>query len=337
MVAGSATGQVYVDSSAVGGANDGSSWSDAYLYLQDALSEARGAGEAVDVWVAAGTYRPDERTGDPCGLDPCSLGDESATFSLASDVGLYGGFPVGGGAWEARDPNANVTILSGDLLGNDVLAPDPCLLALDPCAIVDDPCRADNSVHVVSASGTDATAILDGFVIEGGHSPDGVGAGINIADSDVVIRNCVLRRNVAYSFVGENFGGGALMALHGSPLIEDCVFSGNMGSSGGAAKTLSSFVTFARCRFERNAVFAHSGGAVRIQNGAVQFEGCEFNENMSRDAGGGAISFLGSHVTFRACGFFWQLDAERRRGVACEWRGDFVCGPGSLGGDGLWV
>ncbi|MEJ7677501.1 MAG: hypothetical protein WKG06_06440 [Segetibacter sp.] len=39
------------------GANNGSSWTDAFTKLQDALTAAVSGGQ---VWVAAGTYYPDE-------------------------------------------------------------------------------------------------------------------------------------------------------------------------------------------------------------------------------------------------------------------------------------
>src|SRR5690606_12302184 len=45
-------GPVYVDANATG-ANDGSSWEDAFVDLQDALN-----GPAAEIWVAKGTYRP---------------------------------------------------------------------------------------------------------------------------------------------------------------------------------------------------------------------------------------------------------------------------------------
>jgi hypothetical protein len=50
-----AAATIYVSVSA-GGANDGSSWADAYNYLQDALDDAA---YSDNIWVAAGTYYPD--------------------------------------------------------------------------------------------------------------------------------------------------------------------------------------------------------------------------------------------------------------------------------------
>ena len=72
---------VYVDASA-GGAQDGTSWSNAFKSLRDALSAAFPGDQ---VWVAAGTYRPDEGVG-------ATPGDRAATFQLLPQVELYGGF-----------------------------------------------------------------------------------------------------------------------------------------------------------------------------------------------------------------------------------------------------
>ncbi|MBN2270046.1 MAG: hypothetical protein JXN61_05495, partial [Sedimentisphaerales bacterium] len=67
---------IYVDADTAG-TNDGSSWADAYKYLQDALTDANIAEKPVEIRVAQGTYRPDEDT-----LHPDGTGDREATFQL---------------------------------------------------------------------------------------------------------------------------------------------------------------------------------------------------------------------------------------------------------------
>ncbi len=66
---------------------------------------------------------------------------------------------------------------------------------------------SDNSYHVVTGSGTNATAILDGFTIRGGNAngsfPDDGGGGMLNDPGDPTIRNCTFTRNS-----GSTFGGG---------------------------------------------------------------------------------------------------------------------------------
>jgi len=84
-------GTIYIDAGA-SGANDGTSWVDAYNYLQDALAVAQ---DGNDIWVAEGTYKPDVNSAKPGGT-----GDDTAAFQLINGVAIYGGFPSGGGQWE---------------------------------------------------------------------------------------------------------------------------------------------------------------------------------------------------------------------------------------------
>ena len=51
--------QIYVDAAATNGANNGSSWSDAYTDLQAALDAAA---ENAEIRVAAGTYKTHSST-----------------------------------------------------------------------------------------------------------------------------------------------------------------------------------------------------------------------------------------------------------------------------------
>ena len=82
------------------GANDGTSWANAFTELQSALAVAEAGDE---IWVAAGTYTPDYDVAS--GLH---TGDRSATFQLKSGVALYGGF-VGAEADASRTASAALT------------------------------------------------------------------------------------------------------------------------------------------------------------------------------------------------------------------------------------
>ena len=104
---------VYVDDDApLGG--DGASWATAYRFLQDGLADAT-AGGVSEVRVGQGTYQPDRNA-----LHPDGTLDRDATFRLIGGVALLGGY-VGIGAEnpDARDIETHVTVLSGDLAGDD--------------------------------------------------------------------------------------------------------------------------------------------------------------------------------------------------------------------------
>ena len=73
---------IYVNTNVVGGEGNGSSWSDAFDNLQDALTVAVSNDE---IWVAAGQYFPDE------GSDQVN-DDIESTFNLIDGVSVYGGF-----------------------------------------------------------------------------------------------------------------------------------------------------------------------------------------------------------------------------------------------------
>ena len=75
---------IYVDDDATG-ANDGSSWENAYVYLQDALADANSAEKPVEIRVAQGIYKPDMGAG----ITP---GDREASFQLREGIALSGGY-----------------------------------------------------------------------------------------------------------------------------------------------------------------------------------------------------------------------------------------------------
>ena len=102
---------IFVDDSATG-ANNGSSWTDAYAHLQDALMFAS---EGDEIRVAQGVYRPDQFVLS----ERPNLGRQE-TFQLKNGVGILGGY---GGCRSDYPDWRNIgrfqTILSGDLHGDD--------------------------------------------------------------------------------------------------------------------------------------------------------------------------------------------------------------------------
>ena len=53
---------IYVDANALG-ANNGSSWENAYKFLQDALADANSSVKPVEIRVSQGVYKPDQGIG----------------------------------------------------------------------------------------------------------------------------------------------------------------------------------------------------------------------------------------------------------------------------------
>jgi hypothetical protein len=191
------------------GAQSGADWANAND-LQAALTAAV---SGTELWVKAGTYKA---TSEP---------DRNATFALKNGVALYGGFAGNETARSQRRLPANPTILNGDLLGND-----------GPGWFTD----SDNSYHVVTGSGTNATAILDGFTISSGNAKEyssataGDGGGIFISSGHPTLRNLIVTGNQAWR-------GGGMYNHMSSPMLANVTFSGNTGESGaGISNTNSS-------------------------------------------------------------------------------------------------
>jgi hypothetical protein len=114
MVTAASTGPrlIFVDDDAAG-TNNGSSWVDAYKYLQDALADARTSAKPVEIRVAQGVYKPWFAKVQPTAWGPPS-------FQLINGVAVQGGYAGSG----ASDPNARdaleyVSVLSGDHYGDD--------------------------------------------------------------------------------------------------------------------------------------------------------------------------------------------------------------------------
>ncbi len=310
----------YVDADAASGAEDGSSWANAFANLQDALTHADVlSGEVTEVWVAAGTYMPDGGYKPVGGAHvPGSGTDTVFGFQLHSGLGLYGGFDGTELCRDPRDRQANETILSGDLLDNDSLV--ACIddsdcgsnggrcyqgfgAALDGFCILKDN-NTENNNSVVSVTGSDSSGILDGFTITGGNADvvgrtfgGGILAGFfgdGGGTTTALVSNCVITGNVATSSGGGMYNAGG---LQNAPIVRNCEFRGNAADGAGAVgggfdyNTGSGIVE--GCTFSANA--AVGGGAVNFGGGLafsgqlldVSVSNCVFNGNKSEGSGGG--------------------------------------------------
>lgn len=193
----------------------------------DAFSDLQTAlGLAVaghELWIAAGEYSPGPARAD--------------TFALKNGVAIYGGFSGGEDTRDQRDPNplSNGTSLDGS--------------------------AADN-FHVVTATGTEASALLDGFTITGGLANGSaanrqhVGGGITIDGSGApTLRNLNIAGNTAVA-------GGGLYANLAAPAIVNSRFVANHATDGGGGTYLndSAGSTLTNLLFASNSAIVRAGG-----------------------------------------------------------------------------
>ncbi len=228
---------VYVDADALG-ADNGTSWANAYDHIQDALANLNPTGP-TEIWVADGTYYPDDGTGQV-------NDDRTATFQLTSLTQLYGGFNGTEMDRNDRDPEANLTILSGDIEQNDDL---DCKGQI-PCG--------NNSYHVVTAPDANPSTVLDGFFVTGGYA-DGIGslrhgAGLYAPRGSLTVNNCDFFQNSAEdnNQPEESLGGGVFLFHAPSAAISRCRFASNSAARGAGLYSEFSGVTVTNSEFSDN-------------------------------------------------------------------------------------
>ena len=264
---------LYVDQNVIGGGGNGADWANAFNDLQPALALAL---PGQEIHVADGTYKPTATT------------DRTVSFQLKDGVSLLGGYAGYGAANpDARDIVAHPTILSGDI------------------GTIGD--KSDNSYHVVVGSGTDATAILDGFAItagnaNGSNSPDNSGGGVYNYTGSPTLRNCSFSANSASS------GGGIYNCPSSSPSLTNCSFTANSASSsGGGMYNSSCSPTLINCSFTGNSASSpfDGGGAMYNTSSSPTLSNCSFSNNSAPSSlhGGGIYNASSSSPTLTSCSF----------------------------------
>ncbi|HLO30238.1 MAG TPA: choice-of-anchor Q domain-containing protein [Anaerolineales bacterium] len=248
---------------ALGGASSpscGSSWSNP-CDLQYALTTLATIGD--ELWVQEGLYKP--------GIDWTS------TFVLKDGVALYGGFAGTEASRDQRDPSAYITILSGDLNGDDNnnIAPD-------------EPTRAENVLHVVSCSNAGGATVLDGFTITGGNAnldyPNYTsrGGGMINVNSSPTLTNLIFTLNSAAAV-----GGGVENVDHSNPHMTNVEFINNSAEGGGGLDNYASSPVLVNVIFDHNLATYFGGGVFSGANTTPTFTDVTFSNNTSGNYGGG--------------------------------------------------
>ncbi len=259
---------IFVNDDAAG-ANNGTSWADAFNDLQDALAIVE---EYDQIWVAEGIYLPDT-----------AGGNSNATFLIGNNLHLYGGFlGTEASLLERGDPADHPTILSGDLNGDDV----------DDDFVMN---RGDNVMTVVTMTvGVTNETLVDGFTISNGQADGGQdnqqqkGAGIYSLGAPI-INHCQFTQNYALQS-----GGGLFFSEANSngAKVENCRFEKNQAdddfdAGGGlyAGSVSGEGVTIYECEFMENE--GGRGSGLACINSNLKVTNSLFSGNTNIRQGGG--------------------------------------------------
>ncbi|HNR30229.1 MAG TPA: PKD domain-containing protein [Candidatus Hydrogenedentes bacterium] len=248
---------VFVDQGNVSGAENGTTWAQAFRRIQDGVDMAAQLGGG-DVWVAAGVYNE---------VRP----DATGALVLHDGVSVYGGFTGVETDVIQRDWTANPTRIDGGMARGGAPAH-----------------------HVVVGNGN---ARLDGFTVQGGRADSSAasrdrGAGVFVQHAAPTIANCVIRDNIAQYGGGGMYNGDAAMTR-----VFNCIFLDNattgsfltQGLGGAVYNTSGASPRFENCVFQGNAARATLfqdglGGAMYSLSCAPLLVNCTFSENRTHGA-----------------------------------------------------
>lgn len=285
--------RIYVNHAATG-ANNGTSWTDAYTSLQTAFENAFPTDE---VWVAKGTYKPSSTQ------ELTTTTSRYRHFRLPNSVGVYGGFVSGQTDTSQRTDyglgGANETILSGDLNGDDNYTVTPWTGT------------SDNTFHVIyHPVGTcmGEQTYMNGFILKGGHASGALDheldGGAMYLTQHTPIR--FRRMNFVNNYAADD--GGAVYLINFDDVSQtrvtftDVIFSSNLaGSDGTVYLTDYSESDFEFVTFQNNTVTTDGGALLAINAADVNLNNVSVLNNTAGDDGGGlafktSVTYTGTNL-----------------------------------------
>lgn len=244
---------IYVNDDAAG-ANDGTSWADAYLDLQSALAVAQAGNE---IWVAAGTYKPGTLA--------------NSTFQLKRGVKIYGGYAADESDPTLRNAGIYLTTLSG------ALTPTPAfhvVLAND----------VDRSALL------DGFTITAGEALGRSQFPcfEQCGGGLYMNNGSPTLANVQFVANAG------TYGGGMYVYNDSNPLLTNVLFFENRATgNGGGIQIDTSAPVLKDVSFLKNRAEFHGGGMLNNIASPILLN-VYFEENRSGERGGAIANLAGS-------------------------------------------
>ncbi|MBX0335470.1 right-handed parallel beta-helix repeat-containing protein [Pontibacter sp. HSC-14F20] len=265
-----------------GGTGDGSSWAQASSDLQAMINSLDAGG---DIWVARGTYKPNRKANAPNTVTPHNRDN---AFVLRAYVKIYGGFNGSETKLEQRNPDVNVTVLSGDFNGNDI----PGNLST----------YSENAYHVVVFGAEYALGmLLDGLTIRGGNA-NGTGSitvntrpisrshggGIYISEVSPGLTHLTVMNNAA-----SDRGGGIYSEAFSSNIMHATI-RGNRATNGGGIYIRSNTYSDLSYLVIRDNIGTHDGGGLYSYNSSPTLTNSLIIGNEATNNMGGGLYFSAS-------------------------------------------
>ena len=244
--------------------SDGTSWTTAFLDIQDALDVANSGDQ---IWIAQGVYYPSDTAG--------SSNPREAAYRLIAGVSMYGGFVGGETDLEESMPKINQVFLSGDLNDDDYSGGD----------------NSENAYHVLVANQLEGIApLIDGIYVQQGNAngaaPNHGGGGIKIMNYDPwssaypeIYRTTFIRNSAT------NGGAVAVSGTNAGVSLTRCVIANNQAENEGGGIRNGGTLIVDNCLIVANKSNGQ-GGAVYSNQNSCSIIGSTIVQNTAERNGG---------------------------------------------------